>query len=135
MDTFWTVPTTFVASTFLDESPDVQDRLAQLVLGPHSGMDQYIIDLRAGRWPNEPILYVKRDKHIVAWCVRSNTPRFYGNFTKNKPEIQLFVDENYRRRGIGSSMMAKAKELWGDYCVCPWDFASIEFFKKVKDGK
>lgn len=121
----------FVASTFLSEPLATQNKLVKLTLSPSSGMSRHITQMRLKNWPDVPILYVKDDSgSIVAWCLCSPIPRTYINRDKSLPEIQVFVAEDHRRKGIGSILLNKAASIWGTYVTCPWDEISHSFFKK-----
>lgn len=54
--------------------------------------------------------------------------------------VQVFVDYNHRRRGIGTALLSKARELAKEeaLCVCKWSEEASAFFgrnehKNVKD--
>lgn len=124
----------YLSGTFLTVPEATQKQLETLVLGPNSGMDQHISNIRRGEWVDAPIIYAKTVDSAVAWAICSPVPRFWFNTTQhpNRPEVQLFVHPEYRRLGIGRAIISMGRTLWGVFSTCPWDRGSNEFFKAIR---
>lgn len=127
----------FVSGTFLTSPDYIQSQLSGLILGPNSGMDNYIRNVRMGEWEDRPILYNMVGPWVSAWLVHSRVPRFWNNIHERPslPEVQLFVKPEYRRMGIGRAIVAHAKALWGEFSICPWDDTSCKFFDSIRGGE
>ena len=122
----------FEVGTYLAQSDPVRAILSKLTLHEDSGMSISIRNIENQRWPDVPIIMVKNRGEIIGWCLLNEIPRFWMNFNTKKPEFQMFIAVDQRRRGYGTALLAKAAEVWGNFCVCPWDEGSEAFFRKVK---
>lgn len=47
----------------------------------------------------------------------------------------MYVDKNWRRQGIGSSLLNECRVIAGSetLCVCPWDDRSCSFYYQHRD--
>ena len=94
-----------------DVSPETEQSLIQLTLTPDDpepfGMwDMY---LTAKKYETESYVFTAEiDKNIVGWCLLR-----YEEYGRRIPEIDIFIEEKYRRKGIGKDLIQKATEKSG----------------------
>ena len=124
------------------KTPDLLKQLRELTLNNYSGMngelDAYENTIRF-RKIKARALIASLEKRIVGWATLSKEP---SNFSfKNTNTcfnsdmgylFEVFVDPAHRRKGIGTSLLNRAKLLtFGrSLCVCPHDERSNAFFDK-----
>lgn len=127
----------FVTGTFLTVPDYIRAQLSVLVLGPTSGMSNYIHMVQRQEWPDSPILYAKEGPWVTAWATCSPVPRFWHNMREHpsRQEVQMYVRPEFRRKGLGRSLYREALRIWGVFSVCPWDETSNGFFKSVRGGE
>lgn len=63
---------------------------------------------------------VKSGKNVVGW----------GSAYKLK-EIHVYVKPSFRKRGIASKIIERAKKDFPDHCFCPWSKGTFDFFTKT----
>lgn len=67
--------------------------------------------------------FVARENgRAVGWCAYFSTDNC----------VQLYVRPEFRRKGIGSRMLRKAKRKYGKVTVFPWNHRSRVFFERFR---
>jgi GNAT superfamily N-acetyltransferase len=86
------------------------------------------------------LLIVYLEQTVVAWAIFSKEGSDFdfmsGHFESDSGILfELYVDPDYRRCGIGSTLIKKAKQQAGDQklVVSPWDSSSSHFFSKFAE--
>src|SRR5574337_1150490 len=118
------------------ENVNLLNKLRSLTVAPYSVMNHERMHLESKADQNEyvdcDILVAKINKKLVASARLSREPSnfLFLNTDGYQPSqgalFQVFVDPEYRRQGIGSKLIEKAKQmsLNSALCIAPWDYAS-----------
>lgn len=118
-------------------------QLRKLTLRPESGLN-YELDVLGALAKltkvNAYILTAKRNKELVGWALlskESSTFPFpvHDGYNSNQGVLfEVFVKPDWRRQGIASVLLEKAKRIVGKtaLCICPWDEKSTNFYKNFK---
>jgi len=106
---------------FSDITEDQWKRFRQLCF-PDGHMKCYIKNRK--RYPDFPICFAVVNEEIVGWCL------FFQRFEA----VGVFVDEKFRRLGIGKRLVSSIAKHVGlnELMVGPHDSVSSEFFKSFK---
>lgn len=103
---------------------DLSRSLRKLRQSPNSAFSQALRDKRKGYY----LVYYLEDK-IVAWSFM--TKRGDASY-----QIGVYVHPNYRRKGIGSALLSRGKEIAQRYnrriSGDGWNSAALNFFKANK---
>jgi GNAT superfamily N-acetyltransferase len=114
-------------------------KLRKLTLYSWSGLNyelNHLISKCNFRKVDASIITASIDGLMVGWALCSREKTDYCFKTPfdplNSVLFEVFVDERYRRRGIGSEIMRVARRKYSNLniCVAPWDDTSNKFFKK-----
>lgn len=119
--------------------------LRSLTLHSYSGMNHELNNLITRVISSEivdvQILVAIHQETIVGWALLSREASNF-HFTNvgdgYRPAMgtlfEVYVEPQYRRKGIGSRLMKAAlrKVGYGTICYCPWDHTSREFYKNFK---
>jgi ribosomal protein S18 acetylase RimI-like enzyme len=97
---------------------------------------------------NAKVISVKRNDKIVGWALLSkeNSDFHFGysisgiktfDAKRDGALFEVFVDPEYRRSGIGSALIKKARKHAGSaqLCIAPHDYKSNKFYEKHKKYK
>jgi GNAT superfamily N-acetyltransferase len=129
------------------EKPELLNRLRKLTLHPASGMNHELnnmIQQAKIRTVEAKVLMAYRKRELVGWALLSKEPtdytfrRSWTGFTPNQGTLlQVFVNPDYRRQGIGSALVKASRKKAGNaqLCICPWDYQSENFYKNFEHYK
>lgn len=126
--------------------------LRKLTICSYSGMNHELDSLSSlakKRKVNAKVISVKRNDKIVGWALLSKEDSDFpfgyslsGNISnfdakRDGALFEVFVDPNYRRSGIGSALIKKARKHAGpaQLCIAPHDYKSNKFYEKHKKYK
>lgn len=124
------------------DMPEFLSQLRELSFGYGAGMNTEInrfIYIRQERLVNAKAIVGYLGETIVGWALYSKEGTRRQSFYS--PEqgvlIYVYVETSYRRMKIGSTLLAKCKELAEEQklCVCPWDEVSHQFYQQHKQYK
>lgn len=92
---------------------------------PYGTFQEIIPKIQASVYSDRTLLFAYEKEELVGWAILSIKDR-----DKKRRTIQLFVDPIYRNKGIGASIVKKAKKLNKPYNLlsCPHDETSNHFF-------
>lgn len=87
-------------------------------------MKMFIRKLRAGNLKEDILVFrATSNNFLVGWC--------YLQFAKNLTFVGVYVPRQYRNRNIGSRLMSKAEQHFGDNIKSePWNKLGRKFFDK-----
>jgi len=126
--------------------------LRKLTLDQYSGLNKEMNNLecflRMGRKTDAKVLLAYKDDHLVGWALmsREESAWHYDFINRNGLHCQkkfnagngilfeVFVHPDYRRQGVASRIMKKAKLVANGtrLCVIPWNDVSLDFYKNFK---
>jgi GNAT superfamily N-acetyltransferase len=106
---------------------------------PHGSMRSSLLHSRANISPRLRQAQRVRDRdHTTAILVRAPKGALvawslikYSSFYR-EPTSYMFVSSRYRRRGLGSRMVAEINVRWPGARFCPWDNRSACFFENYR---
>lgn len=121
------------------QKPDLLKKLRALTLYPKSGLNfelTHLLESARVRNVNAKVLLAYHKKNIVGWALlsREKTDFSFPNYDGYEPYrgtlFEVFVHPDYRRKGIGSSLVKAARKKAGSMrlCVAPWDYQSERFY-------
>lgn len=125
-------------------------RLRKLTLYPGSGMNQELDDLMAICMSRKVLAKVicAYKNNIVGWAIVSVEPSSFpfilGPYMKREAKkyalIELFVQPKYRRQGIGTALINRAKQLKSivknkSFAIAPPTKGAAKFFKNMDTKK
>ena len=120
--------------------PELLKQLRKLTLYPDSGLNQeldHLTQLAQQRSVQAQVLLAYRQTQLVGWALVSKEKsdfNFYNTDQAYDPSygilVEMFVAPNYRRQGVGTTLMkvAKSQAKSERLCVAPWDDGSTAFF-------
>jgi GNAT superfamily N-acetyltransferase len=122
--------------------PELLKKLRKLTLYSYSGMNhelntlESIYKIRPVKC--EVVLAYHEDK-LIGWCLLNKETSTY-TFTNHSFRsgdgvlFEIFVDEKYRRQGVGTELIrtARRKTYGNKLCIAPWDYTSEQFYSKFK---
>lgn len=129
------------------EKPELLNKLRTLTLHPGSGMNHelnHMIRNARIRSINAKVILAYRKRELVGWALLSREKTdftFARSFSGYTPEqgtmLQVFVNPDYRRQGIGSALVKAARKKAGpmQLCICPWDNRSEKFYENFEHYK
>lgn len=124
----------------LPQYPSLVKQLRKLTLHPYSGLNREmdtLFKLMEKRPVKAQVLLAYRDGSLVGWALLSQERSdmvFSHSWKRFEPEdgmlIEIYVDPDYRRHGIGTELMKVARRKAGvrRLCVAPWDTGSRDFY-------
>jgi GNAT superfamily N-acetyltransferase len=127
--------------------PELLNRLRSLTLHPASGLNHemnHLLKSAKERAVNAKVLLAYRKRELVGWALLSREQTdftFKRSWTGFMPEqgvlLQVFVNPDYRRQGIGSALVKAARKKAGSMqlCICPWDYQSDKFYENFDHYK
>lgn len=126
------------------QRPGLIKKLRRLTLHSNSGMNHELDNLLRAvktRRVEAKVLLAYKTSSLVGWAILSKEdssfffPNTHDPFSATDGVLfEVYVDPKYRRQGIGTKLMEKAKKKSGlnRICLCPWDSNSRGFFKNFK---
>lgn len=123
--------------------PELLQKLRELTIRPTSGMNHELnafAKISRIRPVQCKILMAYRSRQLVGWAILSKEDSsFYfpfsaRNFKANDGSLfEVYVHPSYRRQGIASELLKKAKKYATDgLCVAPHDVASHGLYDKLE---
>lgn len=98
--------------------------LNKLNMGSYGQM-QYILDeLYFGGDKDAMVIIHKVDDTIVGWGI------IFTRYETGLKSFQVYVHNDWRRKGIGSKILQRARKMYDEFDVFPWDEQSHAFFGK-----
>lgn len=124
--------------------PTLLRKLRGLTLHSRSGMNNelnYLEEQVRSRKVDCKILTAFWKMDLVGWALLSQEPsKFtFANSDGYSPDqgilFQVYVNPDFRRKGIGSALIKVAKRKIGKsrLCICPWDYRSESFYNNFND--
>lgn len=129
---------------FILNNPTLHEAVRKLTLHQWSGMNQELNNfqkINKIRKVNARAMIATLDDNPIAWALLSkeaSTFRF-GNGTEYNAGygmlFEVFVQEQYRRKGIGSELLKQTKKIAPGQriCVAPHDYPSESFFNNNRN--
>lgn len=129
------------------EKPELLKKLRKLTLHPQSGMNHELNQMlkhAKTRTVDAKVLIAFKKREIVGWALLSKEAtdftfaRSWSGFTPGQGTLlQVYVNPDFRRQGIGSALVKAARRKAGAarLCICPWDYQSEEFYKNFEHYK
>ncbi len=121
-------------------TPYEEYKLGKLNFGPIDGLMYDALRWSLNLRIDQPFIFIAKDEiHsvILGWSILDiSTVHYYEtlSFKKPRPLLMTYIDERFRRKGIGSKLVNHAvKELSMDGIevgVLPSDGSSVMFFEK-----
>lgn len=127
--------------------PELLKKLRNLTLHPGSGLNYEINNLIKSsktRSVNAKALLAYHKRELVGWALMSREKsdfyfqNTYDGYEPSKGTLfEVYVHPDFRRRGIGASLMKAARKKAGAMrlCVCPWDYQSTRFYQNFDHYK
>jgi GNAT superfamily N-acetyltransferase len=127
--------------------------LRKLTLNQYSGLNKEMNNLesllRDGRKIDAKVLLAYKDDRLVGWALMSREESAWHYAFYNGKGVacqkrfnaghgilfEIFVHPDYRRQGIASRIIKKAKLIANGtrLCVIPWNDVSLDFYKNFKE--
>ena len=129
------------------KKPELINRLRSLTLHPGSGMNyelNHMLQSAKTRSVNAKCLLAYYNRELVGWALLSReqsnfifTHSWSGYNPNQGTLLQVFVNPDLRRKGIGSALVKAARKKAGpsQLCVCPWDNRSKKFYQNFEHYK
>jgi GNAT superfamily N-acetyltransferase len=120
--------------------PELLKQLRKLTLYPMSGLNReldHLVWLAKERPVKTQVLLAYRNQRLIAWALVSKEKsdfQFYNTGEAYDPSqgvlVEMYVNPEYRRQGIGTALMkvAKSQAKSDRLCVAPWDETSVAFY-------
>lgn len=117
-------------------------KLRELTLHGYSGMNaelDYLAEQAPTRKVKTKVLLAYHEQDLIGWAILSQESSGYWFCRVNSTFdskygvlFEVFVDEKYRRKGVASALVEKAKTKVGSrkLCFVPWDSQSYAFYGK-----
>lgn len=102
--------------------------LHDLNMRGYGQMQGILNDLYFGEDKDSWAIIHKVDGKVVGWAM------IFDSFDIDhiaKKSLQLYVDHDWRRRGIGAKLIECARKRFSEFEVFPWDDQSRSFFSRV----
>ncbi len=127
--------------------PEFCKKLKKLTLHADSGLNyelDNLLKISKQRKINAKVLTAYHKKSLIGWALLSKENSnfcFYNTldgFDASQGVLfEVYVDPEYRRRGVGTTLIRTAKKCIGkdQLFICPWDELSTNFYKKFKRYK
>ena len=125
----------------LPQQPELVKQLRKLTLNAWSGMNRELDTLLAltqQRQVKAQVILAYRNKQLVGWALLSKERSSMAFYTTHKHFessdgmlLEIFIDPDHRRQGIGTEIMKVARRKAKPYrlCVAPWDERSEGFYR------
>jgi GNAT superfamily N-acetyltransferase len=124
------------------DTPELYAKLIKLTFTGYSGMRtemKWLKQLHQQRKINAKAIVAFDDQKPIAWALLSkeNIGNPTYRFNKNSSLFEIYVKQSYRRQGIGSKILKRAKRtsLNNPIAVVPWDYVSQNFYDRNRTNQ
>ncbi len=117
--------------------PKFLARIKKLTLNPNSGMNfelNSLAKISMDKKIDAKALCLYENSELIAWALVSNEKsNYWFSIQQYRPDkgtlFEVFVAPIHRRKGYGSILLNKARKLYKNLCIAPWDPRSDKFYK------
>lgn len=129
------------------KKPELLKKLRGLTLHSRSGLNHELNHLTKSaetRSVNAKVILAYHNRELVGWALLSRESSdfsfkcSYDGYEPSKGTLfEVYVDPDYRRRGIGGALVKVARHKAGSMrlCICPWDYQSERFYQTFSHYK